>query len=132
MYIYIYIFWNKKVHEEICIFKFIYFVLTYVLYIHIFPACCFHQRTYVTQGLVNGVLNETRPHSCFQYKWPLVGQACLYRGCCPSFLECVHFGLLYPSLIFDMFRHTESNDSNLVPWKYCCNINIIQVKKKKV
>ena len=24
-----------------------------------FPACCFRQRTYVKQGLVNEVLNET-------------------------------------------------------------------------
>ena len=28
-------------------------------YISMFPACCFHQRTYVAQGLVNGVLSET-------------------------------------------------------------------------
>ena len=37
--------------QEICIFEFIYFVLTYVLYM--FPTSCFHQRTYVAQGLVN-------------------------------------------------------------------------------
>ena len=59
-------------------------------------------RKHVAQGLVNGVLKETWTHSCFQYKWPLVGQAGLYRGCCPSFLECVYFGLLYQSLIFDV------------------------------
>ena len=80
-----------------------YFVLTYVLYICMFPACCFPQRTYVTQGLVNGVLIETWTHSCFQFRWPSVGQAALYRGHSLSFLECVYFGLLYPSLIFDMF-----------------------------
>ena len=34
---------------------FIHFVLTYV-YV---SACCFRQRTYMAQGLVNGVLNET-------------------------------------------------------------------------
>ena len=34
---------------------------------------------------------------------PLVGQTGLYRGHCSSFLECVYFGLLYQSLIFDMF-----------------------------
>ena len=51
-------------------FEFIYFVLTYVLYICLFLACCFHQRTYVAQGLVNTVLNETWTHSGFQYKWP--------------------------------------------------------------
>ena len=74
-----------------------------MLYICIFPACCFHQRTYVAQGLVNRVLNETWTHSCFQFKWPLVGQEGLYRGHSPSFLECVYFGLLFQSLIFDMF-----------------------------
>ena len=68
-----------------------------------FPACCFRPRTYVVQGLFNGVLNETWTHSGFQDKWPLVGQAGLYRGRCSSSLECVYFGLLYPSLIFDMF-----------------------------
>ena len=34
-----------------------------------FPACCFRQRTCVAQGLLNGVLNETCTHSCFQYKY---------------------------------------------------------------
>ena len=68
-----------------------------------FPACCFRQRTCVAQGLLYGVLNETWTHSCFQYKWLLSCQTGSYRGCCPSFLECVYFGLLYPSLIFDMF-----------------------------
>ena len=33
----------------------------------------------------------------------MVGQVGLCRGCCSSFLKCVYFGLLYPSLIFDMF-----------------------------
>ena len=32
-----------------------------MLYICIFPAYCFRQRTYVAQGLVNRVLNETYP-----------------------------------------------------------------------
>ena len=31
-----------------------------------FPACCFHQRTYMAQGLVNGVFNETWTLSCLQ------------------------------------------------------------------
>ena len=70
-----------------------------MLYIRRFPASCFRQRTYVAQDL----FNETWTHSWFQYKWPLVGQAGLYRGCCSSFLECVYFGLLYPSLIFDIW-----------------------------
>ena len=53
----------------ICIsFLFIYFVLTYVLYMRRFPACCFRQRTYMAQGLVNGVLNKIWTHSCSQFE----------------------------------------------------------------
>ena len=97
--------------ERFVFFEFIYFVLTYVLYLCItfvlyicmFPACCFRQRTCVAHGLLNGVLNETWTHSCFQYKWFLSGWICFYKGFCSSFLEYVYFGLLYPSLIFDMF-----------------------------
>ena len=33
-----------------------------MLYLCMFPTCCFCQRTYVAQGLVNGVLNETWTH----------------------------------------------------------------------
>ena len=33
----------------------------------------------------------------------------LYRGHFPSFLECVYFGLLYASLIFDMFIVVHKN-----------------------
>ena len=44
--------------KRLVYFEFIYFVLTYVLYVCMFPACCFRQRTYVAQGLVNGVLIE--------------------------------------------------------------------------
>ena len=117
IYIYIYIYkdgcWKSKerirIYFEIkrstkrfLFFGFIYFVLAYVLYICMFPVCCLRQRKYVTQGLVSGVLIETWTHSCFQYKWPLVGQAGLYRGRYSSFRECVSFGLLYPSLIFTM------------------------------
>ena len=54
-------------------------------------------------GLFNKVLNETWTHSCFQYKWFLSGQTGLYKVLVSSFLECVYFGLLYPTLIFDMF-----------------------------
>ena len=42
-------------------------------------------------------------HSCFQDKWFSSGQICLYKDLFSFFLECVYFGLLYPSLIFDMF-----------------------------
>ena len=40
-------------------FEFINFVLTHVLYICVFSACFFHQKTYMAQDLVNGVFNET-------------------------------------------------------------------------
>ncbi len=39
--------------------QFIYLVLTYMLYICMFPACCFRQRTCVAQGRFNGIPNET-------------------------------------------------------------------------
>ena len=35
-----------------------------VLYMCMFPACCFRQKTYVAQGLLNGLLNET----CLQFE----------------------------------------------------------------
>ena len=84
-------------------FESIYFVLTYLLYMCMFPACCFRQRTYVAQGLVNGVLNESLNHSCSQFECFSVRLWVLYRGYSPLFLESVYFSLLYPSLIFDMF-----------------------------
>ena len=93
----------RRSTKRFVFFEFIYLILTYVLYICMFPARCFRQKTYVAQGLFNGVLNETWTHSRFQYKWPLVGQAGLYWDRCSYFLECVYFGLLYPSLIFDIF-----------------------------
>ena len=38
-----------------------------------FPACCFRQRTYITEGLVNEVLNKTWTHSCLQFEGFSVG-----------------------------------------------------------
>ena len=69
VYIYNVSCWSKQ-RIEICFkiersmkgfafFEFVYFVLTYVLYTCMFPACCFRQRTFMAQGLVNGVLNVT-------------------------------------------------------------------------
>ena len=81
----------------------IYFVLTYVLYTCMFPAGSFCQRTCVAQGLLIWVPTETWNQSCFQYEWPLVCLIGLFRGRCSSFLEYVYFGLLYPSLVFDIF-----------------------------
>ena len=81
----------------------------FILFLHTCYICvCFQLVAFVWEhiwhkALFMGVLNEIWTHICFLYKWPLVGQAGLYRDCCSSFLECVYFGLLYPSLIFDMF-----------------------------
>ena len=38
----------------------LYFLNSFILYLHtcnicVFPACCFRQRTYAAQGLVNGI-----------------------------------------------------------------------------
>ena len=66
-------------------------------------ACYFRQRTYVAQGLIDGVLNETWTHSCSQFECFSIWLWVLYRGYPPFFLECVYLSLLYASLIFDMF-----------------------------
>ena len=42
--------------------RFVFFkIYSFILFLHtcMFPACCFRQRTYMAQGLVNRVLNET-------------------------------------------------------------------------
>ena len=68
-YIYIYVYCRSKERIKIyfkigrstkrfVFFWFIYFDLSYLLHTYMFPACCFRQRTYIAQGLVNGVLNE--------------------------------------------------------------------------
>ena len=89
IYIYIYrgvqrnnknIFHNSLVHEEICNFLSIYFVFTHVLYMCMFPACCFHQRTYVAQGFGNLSLIETWTHSCSQFK-------CFFLFDCAFYIE---------------------------------------------
>ena len=74
--IYIYIYLKKRSTKRFVFFEFIYFVLTYVLYMCMFPACCFRQRTYVVQGLVNGVHNETLVSSLndlWLVRWVYIG-----------------------------------------------------------
>ena len=46
-------------------------IYLFILFLHMcmFPAFCFHQRTYMAQSLVNGVINETWTHSCFEFKF---------------------------------------------------------------
>ena len=41
--------------------RFLVFFNLFILFLHscMFPACCFRQRTYMAQDLVNGELNET-------------------------------------------------------------------------
>ena len=46
----------------VCVGVYIYiyiYVCMYVCYMCMFSASCFRQRTYVAQGLINGVLTET-------------------------------------------------------------------------
>ena len=98
------------VHNKIRIFwiySFFYFVFIYVLYICMFPACCFRQRTCVAQGLLKGILNETWTHSCIHYKWFLSGHICFIRVYVLlswSMLTLVSFTLLwyliYPYSLF--------------------------------
>ena len=52
-------------------FVFFEFIHLFILFLHtcMFPACCFRQRTYMPQSLVNGVLNVTWTHLCLQFEW---------------------------------------------------------------
>ena len=102
LYIYIYIKIGRST-KRFVFFESIYFVLIYLLYMCMFPACSFRQSTYVAQGLVNGELMRfelTLVCSWMFFSW--LGWV-LYRGYSPFFLECVYLSLLYPSLIFDTF-----------------------------
>ena len=71
-----------------------------------FPACCFRQKTYVAQGLVNGVLNKTWTHSRWQFECFSVGfgYGFYIEVILPFSLECVYFSVLYPCLIFDKLK----------------------------
>ena len=84
--------------------EFIYFVLTYVLYICV----CFQLVAFVREHVW---------HKAFYMGYSMrleltlvssINESCLVgpvfiRVFGAFFLECVYFGLLYPSLIFDMF-----------------------------
>ena len=54
-----YIFKTGRSTKRFVFFEFIYIVLTYVLHTCTFPAFYFRQRTYMAQGLINGIFNET-------------------------------------------------------------------------
>ncbi len=59
--------------------RFVFFrIYLVILFLHtcMFPACCFRQRTYMAQGLVNGVLNETHVCSLSDFLFDMG----LYRG----------------------------------------------------
>ena len=81
-------------------FEFIYLFISF-LHLCMFPACSFCQRTYMAQGLINGVLNETWTHLCLQFEWFSVGYWFIWRF--SSLFLRVCLPLLYPSLIFDLF-----------------------------
>ena len=77
---------------------------TYALYMCIFPASSFRQRTYVAQGLLNGIHNETWTQFCLQFECFPVGLGGFYiEALLFFFFECVYFSVLYPALIYDMF-----------------------------
>ena len=57
------IFKKGRSTQRFVFFKYTYSVLTYMLRMYIFPAGCFRQRTYMAQGLVNGVLELTLARS---------------------------------------------------------------------
>ena len=73
--------------------KFIHFVLTYVLYMCMFPACCFRQRTYVAEGLGNGVLNDL--NSLLFALWIFFLSVLGSINYSPFFLVCVYFSILW-------------------------------------
>ena len=63
--------------------RFVFFKIhLFILFLHMcmFPAYCFHQRTYIAHSLVNGVLNETWTHSCLQFEWFSVGYGFISRS----------------------------------------------------
>ena len=82
--------------------RFVFFFRIYLfisfLYTCMFPACCFHQRTYMAEGIVNvGDLN-----SLVFAVWMVFSWLWVYSEVTPLFFsECAYLNLL--SLIFDMF-----------------------------
>ena len=78
------------------------FIYLIILFLHtcMFPACCFRQRTYMAQGLVNGVFN-----SSLKFEWFSVGYGFILRSLLP-FSKSV-FTLVWITrhmpLIFDIF-----------------------------
>ena len=85
-HIYIYIFKIGRSTKRFAFFEFIYFVLTYVLFICMFPACCFRQRICMAQGLLNEVLNETWYIYIYIYCHPLSSNEIwyIYINCHPQ------------------------------------------------
>ena len=99
IYIYIYIYIYREREREIFVvgqkrernilrwvgpWRDLYFfrIYLFILFLHtcIFPACCFRQRTYMAQGLINGILNETWTHSCLQFEWFSDGYGFIWRS----------------------------------------------------
>ena len=50
-------------------------ILEFISFLHtgMFSACCFRQSTYMAQGFVNEVLNETWTHLFLQFEWFSIG-----------------------------------------------------------
>ena len=70
-----------------------------------FPACCFCQRTYLAQNIINRLHNDTLTRLCLQFEWCSVGYGFVRRSLL-SFsqsmftLACI---TTHWSLIFDVF-----------------------------
>ena len=80
IYIYIYIIQDPR--RDSYFFR----IHLFILFLHtcMFPSAHFCQRTCMAQGLVNGIFNETRTHSCLQIQWFSVGfYAGFFRVCLP-------------------------------------------------
>ena len=85
-------------------------IYLFILFLHkwIFPACCFRQRKYMTQGLVNRVLNETWTPSLLQFEWFSFGYGFILRSssfflrsCLPqSALPVIDIGFALSSCVY--------------------------------
>ena len=60
------------------------------------PACCFRQRTYVAQGLVNRVLKESWTHWCLQFEWFSFGYGFILRSSSLFLRVCFTFACFTP------------------------------------
>ena len=67
--------------------RFVFFKELFILFLHMsmFPACCFHQRTYVAQEYVTGEPNETGTHS-YLNEWVPVSLGSPFTWLCAAYV----------------------------------------------